>query len=168
MTRLDIHAREIDIEIDDLAPSVAGDFYYAISPFGSRPGPHSSQQVSHDVIGVRVCVFQRITDVPRDRRREAMIGSSLFKGRLSSLNQRLTEISQAVRNNHCLVGAATEALAGKGFEAQFVKPLVPVSYDAKPTMVTGETYAAKKTNSGGEMWVAMKRGINFGNAEVIG
>lgn len=168
MSQLDLPSSEVDIEIDDMVPSVAGDVYYAISPAGTQPGRDSSQQIDHDIVSVRVCVFQRITDVARDRRREVMTGSSLFRGRLASLNQRLADVTMVIRNNQCLVKKATESMIAQGCDAQFIKPLTPVSYDSKPSMVTGEVYAAKKTNNGGEMWVAMKRGITFGGAEVYG
>lgn len=156
----------VEIELDDQAPAMSGETFYALSPFGVSPGPHSNKgdQIVSNTFGVRVAVLLRVGNVPRDRQRNVA-----FLDRYRSLNSRLSEVSRVIRYNYDLLGIANQDLNVQGLITStnegFCKPLVPQSADAKPQMVTGAIVGAKQLNSGGNPLVVMKRGINFGGAE---
>ncbi len=165
METIGIVADEIDIELDDVAPGMAGQTYYAISANGCEPGKHSTlgDQTTHNLFGVRVAVIERITDVARDRRR-----TTAFIDRLRSINGKLSQVSRFLRYSYETINLANIDLASGNIDGKFIKPLVPKSCDQKPRLVQSEMYGAKSTSTGGDLVVAMVRGINFGGAEFIG
>ena len=167
ITKLELTADQIDIELDDEAPAMAGDVYYSITPYGFRVGPltRSSPGTLHYFFGVRVAVLQRITDVARDRRR------NIYAGRLNSLNQRLDKVANVVACNDGIICATKDELKDFGgcCSGEFIRPLVVVSADAKPKLQTGKvTYDSKNLSNPGHSFAAMVRGVNFGEAEFIG
>lgn len=167
MERLPLNADQIDIELDDEAPAMAGDVYYCLSPFGFRVGEKNKNGygIVHGVYGVRVAVLQRISKVPRDRRRE------IFAGRLNSLNSKLSAVMTKVQWSETLICKANSYLTKHcpGIGGEFKRPLVAVSADSKPKLQTGkQTYDSKNLNNPGHNFAAMVRGINFGEAEFYG
>lgn len=165
MEQLSIVADSIDIEIDDLAPAMTGNTYYCLSPAGGTVGKYTAtaDQTTHNIFGVRVAVIMKITEIPRDRRR-----NSAFLDRLSSINGLLSAVSRVLRFNYVVLDYANAELELTAINGQFKKPLVPQSIDQKPKMVASDIYNAKSTNTGGDTMVAMVRGINFGGAEFFG
>ena len=160
---LEIRSADIGIEIDDLAPAIAGERYYALSAQGSAPARHEEQadKVFHYRFGVRVALIERITETPRDRRGE------VYANRVNSLNSRLSLVSKTLRFSYDLLTRANQLITTSGLSGKFIKPLVPTSVDTKPVIVGGDIFAAKSKGRGDAM-MAMKRGINFTNAEFIG
>ncbi len=153
---------ECDIEIDDQCPAVAGDKYLAISADSASLGQWKNVNGAVDVqFGVRVAAFQRVTAIPRDRRR--MIYSSL----LIELNKRLDDVIQLLHQNWPMKCELNETLADAGIDGQFVHPLALHKIDARPRIATAAEYAAHFAGKG-ENVVALVRGIGFGGARFIG
>ena len=153
----DIPNNDIQIEIDDTPPATAGHLYVAIIPHGTVPGDknNSMDLTHHYQVGCRIVVFERITDIPRDRRRCVV----------EPVNNWLTDIAVAIRFNYTIINTANAALADRGRTGKFTRPLIPQGADSKPQLVTGEDYNSRKKSQQGDPWVAVKRGINFGMAE---
>lgn len=154
----------IDIEIDDLAPSMAGNVYYAISPNAGSPGRYdgTSWETFHYEFGVRVVVLEKMGTYPRDRQRSAFIS------RLRSINQRLKGVSRMLRFDYAVISMANANLNTEGIAGKFHKPLVPQSVDTKPRLLTSPIVGARTAGTGGNTDIIMSRGINFGRAEFIG
>ena len=165
LATLEMSDDQVDIEIDDVAPAMIGQVFYCISPSGAGAGRYSQQadMTTHNVFGVRVAVMERITDVPRDRRRD-----TAFLDRLRSINGRLSQVSRLLRFDYQTLVTANAELALLGIPGKFHRPLVPMSVDGKPRMLTSDVVGAKATNTGGDLMVVMVRGIDFGGAEFIG
>lgn len=155
----------IDIELDDTAPAMSGQVFYAVSPSNASQGRYSGTYgaPAHDMLGARVAVIMRMGNVPKDRTRQ-----SAFLNRLHGLNTLVSDVSKAIRQNYNLINIANSELEQMGVDGSFTKPLVPVSVDQKPRMATGDIYDAGRNNSGGNAQVVMIRGVNFANAEFIG
>ncbi len=155
----------IDVELDDTAPAMSGQVFYAISPSNASQGRYSGTfgAPAHDMLGARVAVIMRMGNVPKDRTRQ-----SAFLDRLHGINSLVSNVSRAVRQNYDLINIANAELEQMGVDGSFTKPLVPVSVDPKPRMATGDIYDAGRNNSGGNAQVVMIRGVNFANAEFIG
>lgn len=154
----------IDIELDDIAPAIAGDLYFAVSPAQAQAGRHSqnADQAHHNLFGVRVAVLKRIGNVPRDRRRH------VFLDRLRGINAELSRVNRAIRFDYHTLNLANLDLARNNISGSFIRPLVPTSVDGKPRLVTGDIYDSRPTGSHGDLIVAMVRGITFSGAEFVG
>lgn len=155
----------IQIELDDEAPSMAGQVHYAVSPAQASPGRFSAKfgAPANDVYGVRVAILQRMGNVAPDRKR-----TSAFLDRLRSTNTLLSEVSRVLRHDYDTIEIANADLVSQGVDGKFVQPLVPTSVDGKPRMATADLYDSGRANSGGNTQVVMVRGINFSGAEFIG
>ena len=107
MEALGLKHDQIDCEIDDLAPSVAGAHYVSLSPANGAPGRHNNaaDQSFHYMFGVRACVVQRVGEIPRDQRR------SVFMTQLRSINKQLSRISRFIRFNYDTINRANEILS---------------------------------------------------------
>ncbi len=167
MEQLKLAADQIDIELDDEAPAMAGKLYFTVCPHGFRLGKKNSTAtgIVHASYGIRVAVLQRITHQPRDRRRE------IFAGRLNSLNQQLSRVFEAMHWSSSLICKANKRLRKDcpGLTGDFTRQMVAVSADSKPKLQTGKkTYDSKSLNNPGHDFAAMVRGINFGEAEFFG
>ena len=162
---MNISEDHIDIELDDTAPAMTSQVFFAISPAQASQGRYSGTYgaPAHDMFGARVAILMRMGNVPKDRQR-----TSAFLDRLSSINSLLSEVSQTLRQDYTTIEIANAELLQMGIDGTFTKPLVPLSIDQKPRMATGDIYDAGRQNSGGHTQVVMVRGINFGNAEFIG
>lgn len=162
---LDPAKNQIDIELDDIAPAMTGDIYYAISPAGGQMGKHNKKadRSFNYVYGFRIAVIQRIGNVPRDRRR------SVFKGELQSINRRISKLESLIRFNYEITSKVCEVMESKyRIHGMFTRPLVVTSIDQKPKTTTSDLYGSKKHNNNGDPVAAMVRGINFGGADFIG
>jgi hypothetical protein len=146
---------EVDIEIDDLAPAVAGDFYMAISVDSASVGNPQGETMGSLLLGVRVAFYQRITHVPRDRRR------SIFSSLLGDMNTKLGKVIDLLHKNWditCQINAMS------GINGRFVSPLTLQRIDNKPRTVDASHFASKHSGAG-EPVAAILRGIGFGGAD---
>jgi len=75
----DFSNRQVEVEVDELAPATAGDLYIMVIPGGIEPGPthNPSGGVVDKIYGVDVAIAIKAPPKPRDRRRELLTG---FRG----------------------------------------------------------------------------------------
>lgn len=161
-TALTLSASEITIEMDEEVPAIAGDKHVVVSPAGIIKGPrHNRATGTVDFyVAVRVCVYRRITAIPRDRRREQAL-----MDRLKSINADLDTIMDAIDFKYPILDTVNTAMSipsGGGF----IEPLRFGSFDTKPTPVFKDVYAAG-TGTPGDPILAIKRGINFDSARFM-
>lgn len=159
-TRLELRDTECDVELDDQVPAVSGDLYITVTPAGGRAGPrHATSGGAIDVMfGCRVTVFQKMADVPRDRRR------SVFLERARGVNKRLDAVMSAIDFSYDVTTAATALLVA----GQFVEPFKFTGLDDRPQPVVRDAYdAAGAITKGGDPVLAIKRGINFFGARFM-
>lgn len=163
LEQLQISEAQIDIEVDDVAPGMAGKTFYCISPYGAQPGKHSASgdQIQNYVFGIRVAVIERIGNLPRDRR------GSHFITYNSGINAQLSRVSKAIHYSHGVRRYANEELEGNEAGGTFQTPLKVQSADQRPTLRQAEVYGGKAMGQGDPI-VCMVRGINFGGAEYYG
>lgn len=154
---------DIDIELDDLAPAMAGQTYYAVSPAGAGAGRHSPgfDQSYHWTFGCRVTVLVKATQIARDRRR------TVFLDKLKGINRLLSLISKAIHFDYSVMQAANAELAKDDVDGSFHKPLVATSIDARPATFSIDPYGSASGQLGDPV-VGIKRGIIFTGAEFFG
>ncbi len=65
-------ARQVEVEINELAPATVGELYIMVIPAGVEPGPshNTSGGVIDKLYGVDVAIALQAQKKPRDRRRE--------------------------------------------------------------------------------------------------
>lgn len=159
---LSVEDHTVTIEMDEEVPAIAGDKHFVVSPLGITKGPrHNTATGTIDFyVGVRVCVYRRITAIPRDRRRD-----QAFLDRLSGINADLDAIMDAIDFKYNLNDTANAALSissGGGF----IEPLRFASFDPRPAPVFKDVYAAG-AGTPGDSILAIKRGINFDSARFV-
>lgn len=162
-TALSLDDFACDIDTEDNVPAIAGTRHVIITPSSFQTGPrHRTTATGVDfVIGCRAVVFHRITDVPRDRRR------NVYLDRTRGINSELSKIIKAVDFEYDILSAANTAM-GIPTGGGFIEPLRLVSLDPRPQMVMRDDYAAAGTKTtGSQPQVAMKRGVNFSFARFL-
>jgi hypothetical protein len=153
----------VTVDLEDNVPSMASQTHVIVSPSSYAAGPRNrlAAQVSDLLIGCRVIVFERIAEVPRDRR------GSVFASRSGGLNLILAKIRELIEFNYTLMTQANAAM-GLSMGSGYVEPLRYVSHDSKPVGVLASAYDAySQPTSGSHPMVAMKRGINFSSARFL-
>ena len=146
-----------DVELDDQVPAIAAKTYYAVIGAGLTPGPRhmTSGGVVDVYLSMRVVVYERITEVARDRRR------NVFIDLLTGLNTKLDAIIDAIdfsyelTNNAALLLTETTAAGG-----EFPEPFRSFVPDSSPRMVYRDPYDAAQMK-GGDPVIAMARGVTF-------
>jgi hypothetical protein len=152
---------EVDIEIDDQAPAVAGDQYIALSSENIQIDNYRNPEAFHGSFGFRAAAYQRITAIPRDRRR------SIYFDLLLNLNDRLDAVSRLFHFNGDFICLVNGILVDLNIQGKFTTPLELSRIDTKPRAVGMAEYAAKNTGSG-ESVIALCRGIGFAGAKFVG
>ncbi len=152
---------ECDIEIDDQCPAVAGDKYIAVSADGLSIGDMKSPEAFDATFGFRIAAYQRVSAIPRDRRR------SIYSNLLLDINSRLDAIARLFHFNADFTCAVNVTLAAGGTEGKFTTPMKLVRIDPKPRTVSVVDYAAKSTGQG-DPEIAIVRGMSFGQARYSG
>lgn len=150
---------QCQVEALDEAPAVASDLYIIVGPMGWQPGPrHRSSGGVRDLIySVGLFVAKRITDVPRDRRRDA------FALRSGSLNDEIDKCFSVIDWKYEVITAANALiLAEFGSSEGFIHPLVFEGMDAKPRTLPGEFFGASNEKAAG-----LGRLVRFGKARRI-
>jgi len=152
-------AYEVNIEIDEQGPATAAQKYVAIVPGGFSPGSyHNPSGGIYDFkYAVDVFVVMRITNVPRDRERDAFMFflesvSSICEAVIVALDYRYDVTDTA----NVLLAAEQPGTLG------FIHPLVLRDIDPKPRVVPAEVFGAGKETRAG-----MSRRISFGNAHRV-
>ncbi len=162
---LSLQDRQCDVELDDIVPAIAGDLHVVIVPNGFGPGPRhmTSGTVIDQVVGCRVVVFQRMADVPRDRRR------NVFLERTKGLNRLLNQVHAAIDFSYPVLDAANTSLGSAITEGEgFREPLKFAGVDPRPQTVMHDPYeAASNPRRGADPVLAIKRGINFSGARFL-
>jgi hypothetical protein len=139
---------ECEIEFDEMTPATVGQHYLAVMPGGWRPGPrHDSCGGVNDLVyGVDVLVIKRITNVPRDRRR------NVFIDQLGSLDALIDKVYQAVDFKYGLLDTANGTIAVEtGSLEGFVEPLKFSYVDKRPRLAPAELFSGAKDNAAGMM-----------------
>lgn len=157
-------AQQCDIEPDEMVPAIAGAEYIAVLPAGVQAGPrHKSSGGVWDLyVSVRVVVFHRVAELPRDRRRSALLD------RYRGLNSRLSEVVRAVDYVYAINDLATADVNQAGDErGEFVEPLKLAQTDPTIGMVSFDLYAAQQSQLGDPI-VALKRGVLFTGSRFVG
>lgn len=151
--------------VDDFVPQTSGEWYIAVTPEGLGPGPthQTSATVSDIVFGVRVTVFRRTRDIPRDMRR------SVFLDQVVGLNAKLDAILDVLDWNPSVTNTATLLIREQTPDALgFMNHLRFVSCDSKPQSVIGDPYGAHiESSMGTDNYVGLKRSIYFAGARRI-
>ena len=119
-------ARQVEIEIDELAPATVGDLYIMVIPAGVEAGPDHSTSggVIDRLHNVDVAIVLRAPKKPRDRRREYLTD---FRGTTSigsHFARHWLNIGQQVDFNYNVTTAANVLiLAESGSADEFTEPL---------------------------------------------
>lgn len=164
-TELSIQDEQCRIEPDEIVPAVGTDFYVAVIPAGMSGGPtHNQNDAVFDLyLSVKVVCYQKIGNVPRDRRRD------VFLERLTGLNARLDKIMYAIDKNRSVVETASNLLQVEVPLANpFIEPLRFVSLDSKPRAVVASEYdGTPDAQNASNPVVALARGVTFGRARIM-
>lgn len=153
---LSLPSSSVDVELDDYVPAIAGDKHVVIVPNGWTAGPNARNSTTIDnYLNVRVVVFNRIGNIPRDRRRDVFLGYS------EGINKDLLAIRNGVEFSYDVVAKANTFLGASAGEG-FIEPLRFGSVDPKPQTVDEEPFtAAAPMAKASHNQLAIKRGINF-------
>lgn len=156
--------RNCQIELDDLAPSIASEDYWAIVPATATPGRRNQSSGIWDMsFGVRVVLLQRTTNVPRDRRRD------VFMKHLHGINAKLAKASAAIHFEYTnIINDANSIIANDTETAtpgKFYEPLRWAGLDRPQTFVA-DAYAGQAASMGDPV-VGIKRAMNFTGARFL-
>lgn len=154
-----------DIELDEQLPSVAAPTYYAVIAAGTRPGErHQSSGTVIDLrMDVRVVIYQRITEVARDRRR------NVYADLLNSLNAKLDEVIPLLDNDQSVRQQAQLLLPAPDLEdGEFPESFRSFLPDALPRAVMRDPYNAASMNAtAADPIVGIARGVTFQQARFM-
>lgn len=151
----DMNEDSIQVEYDEMVPTWAGKRYIAVSPGGTMPGPvhGTGGGVRDELIAITVTPVLRMTEYPRDRRRD------LFLFATTALNQMIEQIRDAIDWQWSVMEYANGLLdvpnTGQGFETA----LKWLGNETKPRVVGGEEFGEMGPSEAG-----MARSVYFGNA----
>lgn len=119
-------ARQVEVEIDELAPATVGDLYIMVIPAGVEPGPahNSSGGVIDKLYGVDVAIALRAPKKPRDRRREYLTDFRGTAGVGAHFARHELNINLQIDFNYDVLGTANAfILAESGSADGFMEPL---------------------------------------------
>lgn len=107
LASLSIKDRDVSVEMDGVTPEISGPVFIAVSPGGVQPGPRhqSSGGVVDVLIGVKITVYKRISEVPKDRRR------SVYLQLLSGIAPLLELIANSILMNYQILTDAQTIIA---------------------------------------------------------
>lgn len=151
--------RECDVEQDEITPATVGQKYLIVMPGGYSPGPrHRSSGGVNDVYySVSIAIIKRITNVPKDRRRD------IFLNNLGSMNDEVDKIFAAVDFSYDVLQAANAIILAKTASAEtFTEPLRFTGIDPKPRPAPADLFSAT-----GETAAGLVRSIHFGYARRV-
>lgn len=151
--------KECEVEYDELAPGTVGKTYIIVIPGGWRPGPrhHTSGGVNDIYYAVSIAIIKRISNVPRDRRRD------IFLNNMGNLNEEIDKIFAAVDFKYELLEAANAIILEKTKSTEtFTEPLRFTGIDPKPRPAPAELFAGT-----GDTAAGLVRAIHFGNARRV-
>lgn len=129
----------VNVEIDEKAPATAGQKYIAIQAGGTTNGKYHNPSggVNDHLYAVDVTVAKRLTNVPRDRERDAFIFHT------ESLNVICEAVKTALDFRYDVLTVVNTALALlQPTQPGFFHPLVFAGIDPKPRIVTGDFFGA--------------------------
>jgi len=151
---------EIEIEIDEMAPAIAGDRYIMVMPSGVTTGPsHNPGGGTREFIySVSVSVVLRASATPRDFTRSLMIDN------LRSVNKLLWEADELIDFSETLRQAANVLInAAEGSTVEnFIEPLRFGSIDPRPRIVSSAVFDASD-----EYRAGLQRSITYVGAKRI-
>lgn len=160
--RLALTDNDCNIVFEDALPATAPALFIAISGAAATTAERhvSSGEVTDMRFSARVTVYKRITDVPRDRRR------NLFIDRLTGLHTTLDRVMAEIDNNNELMRAAELLLVDTPAEGgQFPEPFRDMQIDPNPRAAFADPYdAAKMDSANGDPILAICRGVTFTRA----
>lgn len=136
--QLALRDSECEIEFDQMAPATVGVQYVVILPGGISDGPsYSGGHVIDEIMGVDVTVIIRATSVPRDRLR------GVYLRNLTSLNAVIQRVRDQIDFNYEVLAAANAIIYSEtGSSEGFIEPLRFQGLQARPSKVSGDTFAA--------------------------
>jgi len=166
VTDLTLDEHQCQVELDGMMPDYAGKLFIAVSPGGVQIGPrHKSSGGAIDlVIGVKVTVYNRVTEIARDKRR------STFIQLLTGLAPTLESVVRALDNNYTLTTSALALQAASAVNAGglYPEPLRQFSPELSARMVMRDPYdAAQMSGMPADPIVAVARSINFSGARYM-
>lgn len=134
MTTLGYTESQCNIEFDEIPPASVGDYYVAVMPGGSRPGPRNNTcgGILDEYVDIDIAVIQRAPRLPRDRSRQILITA------LQGINAQHRQILAAFGQfNYTVLNAANELL---GNADGFVEALYWAGNEPKARIVSGEYF----------------------------
>lgn len=145
---------QCDIELDEMAPAVAGDVYVVVIAGGWTPGPvHNTSGGVNDLIySASVVVIRRIGNFARDRRR------NIFLGNFGNLTDEMDKVYTAIDWSQSLLTAANQLVLNEvGSSEPFCTPLRFAGMDPRPRPAPAEIFGA----AAGKQPAGMMRAIHF-------
>lgn len=178
VTDLSLEDVQCQVEMDNQLPDYAPRLFVAVSPGGVSMGPrHRSSGGAIDLlINVKVTVYNRVTEVARDKRR------STFIKLLSGLAPTLELVTRALDNDYALMTSAlailTDTIAEitgtvpehltKNETGEFPEPFRQFNPELSARMVYRDPYdAAQMSSPPSDPIVAMARSITFAGARFM-
>jgi hypothetical protein len=154
--------QECDAEPSEMAPATVGKVYAAVIPAGWRPGPrhNTSGGVNDLVYAVKVAVIRRVTEVPRDRKRD------IFLANLESLTADVDRVFEAIDWVYDVINLANAKIAATNVASStygFSEPLRLVG-DVGPIRDVGPEFFG---GAAGDTVAGMMRVLPFGGARRI-
>ena len=157
--KMNLTDHQCNCEPDENLPAMTGDMYIAVIPAGTMPGPrhNTSGGVQDSLHSVKVSVFQKLGNVPRDRVRD------VFLDRFAGVNKLLANAIAIIDWNYELMLSAGAALQADNPAWQpFEEPLRVGSMDANPRLVTSDTFDGMTDRpAGASSYAAMVRSAVF-------
>jgi hypothetical protein len=149
----------IQAEIDEEVPATSGHEYIIVMPggFGRSRRHLSSGGVFDLTYGVDVMVAKRVTNVPRDRRRDSWLYAA------DSLTPLVDLVIETVDFAYSITTAANATILEESSEdSGFIHPLVFASVDPRPRVVGPEVFLGQSQGV-----VGVARNVRFSDARRI-
>ncbi len=174
---LQLNIDQCQVVLDGELPATAPTLFVAVSPGGISPGPrHRSSGGAIDIlVSVKVTVYRRIAEQPRDRRR------SMFVQMLAGIAPTCELVARALDNDYALINAATadiEALIAEFVTAPaqlaamsggtFQEPFRQFNPELSPRLVFRDAYdAAQMAGPPASGVLAIARSMTFQGARFM-
>ncbi|TWU22455.1 hypothetical protein Pla52o_35110 [Novipirellula galeiformis] len=163
-TKLKLNESQCDVELDDeTVPAISSAKHFSVSSAGLVAGKHHARSggAIDLLLSVRVVVYHRMGDVPRDRRRSVLLE------RTRGLNADLTAVMDAIDFRYEPMNLATSNISTLGSREGFLEPLKFDSADTKPQPVFKDPYDAASSTAKGDPTLAIRRGVKFSGARFV-
>lgn len=179
VTDLSLDDMQCQVEQDGMLPDYAPKLFIAVSPGGIAPGPrHRSSVGAIDlIINAKVTVYNRVTEIARDKRR------STFIQLLTGLAPTLELVARSIENDYTLLESALEIISdliasyspdpvpahlSANETGQFPEPFRQFTPELSARAVLREPYdAAQMAGPPADPIVAMARSITFSGARYM-